>query len=107
MFTRLVELKAKPGKTNELCSAATEKVLPILKKQQGFQDEIVLVSNTDANQVRALSFWNRREDAERYHREQFSHIAEMLRQLCDGEPVVSTFDVNTSTVHHITLGKAA
>ena len=107
MFTRLVELRAKPGKTNELCSAAGEKVLPILRKQQGFQDEIILVSNTDPTQVRALSFWNRREDAERYHREQFPHIAEMLRPLCDSEPVVSTYDVNTSTVHHINFGKAA
>ena len=107
MFTRVVELRAKPGKTNELCSAASEKVLPILKKQQGFQDEMVLVSNTGANQVLALSFWNRREDAERYNREHFSRIAEMLRPLCEGEPVVSTFDVNTSTVHHIKLGKAA
>jgi quinol monooxygenase YgiN len=107
MFTRLVELRAKPGKTDELCSAASEKVLPFLKKQQGFQDEIVLVSNTDPNRVLAQSFWNKREDAERYHRERFSKIAEMLRPLCEGEPVVSTFDVNTSTVHHIKLGKAA
>ena len=72
MFTRVVELRAKQGKTNELCSAASEKVLPILKKQQGFQDEIVLVSNTDSNRVLAQSFWNKREDAERYQREQFS-----------------------------------
>lgn len=107
MFTRMVDLKAKQGKTNELCRTISEKVIPILKKQQGFQDEIVLVSNTDANRVRGLSFWNRREDAERYHRELFSHIAGMLRPLCDGEPVVSTFDVNTSTVHNINLGKAA
>jgi quinol monooxygenase YgiN len=107
MFTRVVELRAKPGKTNELCNATSEKALPILKKQQGFQDEIVLASNTDPNRVLALSFWNKREDAERYHREHFSRIAEMLRPLCEGEPVVSTFDVNTSTVHHITLGKAA
>jgi len=107
MFTRVVELRAKPGKTHELSSAASEKVLPILKKQQGFQDEIVLVSNTDANRVLALSFWNSREDAERYHREQFTRITEMIRNLCDGEPMVTTFDVNTSTVHHITSRKAA
>jgi quinol monooxygenase YgiN len=107
MFTRIVELRAKPGKTDELCRAAGEKVLPFLKKQQGFQDEIVLVSNTDPNRVLAQSFWSRREDAERYHRERFSQIAEMLRPLCESEPVVSTFDVSTSTVHRITLGKAA
>jgi heme-degrading monooxygenase HmoA len=107
MFTRVVKLTAKPGKTNELSSAVSGKVLSILKKQQGFQDEIILVSNTDSKQVLVLSFWNSREDAERYHREQFSLIAGMLRPLCEGDPVVSTFDVNTSTVHHINLRKAA
>ncbi len=107
MFTRVVDLKAKAGKTNELCSTVGGKVLSILKKQQGFQDEIILVSNTDSKRVRVLSFWNNREDAERYHREQFSHIAEMLQPLSEGKPVVSTFDVNTSTVHHINIGKAA
>jgi quinol monooxygenase YgiN len=107
MFTRVVELRCKAGKTNEVASLTTEKLLPILKKQQGFQDEIALVSNTDPTRVLALSFWTRREDAERYQREQFSKIAEMLRPLCEGEPVVSTYDVNTSTVHHITAGKAA
>ena len=107
MFTRVVELRAKQGKTSELCNAVNEKVLPILNQQQGFQDEVVLVSNTDANQVLGLSFWNRREDAERYHREQFSQVSEILRNYCDGEPKVSTFDVNTSTAHHIKLGKAA
>ncbi len=107
MFTRVVELRAKQGKINELASTASEKVLPILKKQQGFQDEIVLVSHTDANRVLALSFWDSREDAERYHREQFTRVTEMIRNFCDGDPMVATYDVNTSTVHHITSGKAA
>lgn len=107
MFTRVVELRAKPGKMQELSGAATEKVLPILRKQQGFQDEILLISNTDSNRVLALSFWNSREDAERYHREQFTRITEMIRNFCDGEPMVSTYDVNTSTVHRISSGKAA
>ncbi len=107
MFTRVVELRAKPGKTNELCSTVGGNVLSILKKQQGFQDEIILVSNTDPNQVRVLSFWNSREDAERYYREQFSQIAEMLQPLSEGKPELSTFDVNTSTVHHINIEKAA
>jgi heme-degrading monooxygenase HmoA len=107
MFTRVVELRSKSGKTNELCSAANDKVLPILRKQQGFQDEILLVSNTDPNRVLALSFWNRREDAERYHREQFTQVTTALRNLIEGEPAVTTFDVNTSTAHHINMGKVA
>ena len=107
MFTRVVELRCKAGKTNELTNIATEKVLPILRKQQGFQDEIALVSNTNPNRVLAISFWNKRDDAERYQREQFQNIAAMLQPLCEGRPVISTFEVNSSTVHHIDFGKAA
>jgi quinol monooxygenase YgiN len=107
MFTRVVEMQCKGGKRDELMRAASEKIMPILKRQQGFQDEIALVSSSDPNRVLALSFWTRREDAERYHRDQFAQIREMLRPLCEGEPVVSTYDVNLSTLHHIEAGKAA
>jgi quinol monooxygenase YgiN len=107
MFTRVVELRCKAGKTNAVASLTNEKLLPILRKQQGFQDEITLVSNTNPNRMLAISFWKKRDDAERYQREQFSQIAEMLRPLCEGEPAISTYDVNTSTVHNIHVGKAA
>ncbi len=54
-----------------------------------------------------LSFWNAREDAERYHREQYPKIHEMLKHLFETEPVIRTFDVHTSTTHRIAAGKAA
>ena len=107
MFTRAVELRAKPGKTNELCRTASDMVLPILRDQQGFKDEVVLVSNTDANRVLAISFWNSREDAERYQREEFARVNELIKNLCEGAAHVETYDVNTSIAHHINLGKAA
>ena len=107
MFTRVVEIECKSRKSNEVCNTASEKILPILKKLQGFQDEMVLVSTTNPDHLLTLSFWNRREDAERYHREQFSQVTQLVRHLLERDPQVQTYDVNTSTVHHINLGKAA
>ena|SRR2546425_3865727 len=107
MFTRVVELVSKPGKSRELSSTINDKVVPILKKQPGFVDEIVLVSDGDSNRVLALSFWKTREDAERYQREQYKSVLETLQPLLEAEPVVRTFDVHTSTGHRITAGKAA
>ena len=46
MFTRAVELTSKPGKSKELAKAINERAVPILKKQQGFVDEIVLGRGT-------------------------------------------------------------
>lgn len=107
MYTRVVELTTKPGKAREVSETINDKVLPILKKQAGFVDEAVLVSDTESTRVLGLSFWNRREDAERYHQEQYPKINEMLKPLLETEPVIRTFDVHTSTTHRITAGKAA
>ena len=90
MFTRTVELTTKSGKARELANTINDKVLPILKKQIGFVDETVLVS-----------------DAERYHREQYPAIHEMVRHLLETEPVIRTFNVDSSTTHRIAAGKAA
>jgi len=49
MFTRIVELTSKPGKNKQLAETIDEKVLPILKKQKGFVDETVFVSDKDDN----------------------------------------------------------
>jgi hypothetical protein len=54
-----------------------------------------------------LSFWNSKEDAEEYHREQYPAIHEMVRHLLDAEPVIRTFNVDSSTTHKIEAGKAA
>jgi quinol monooxygenase YgiN len=107
MYTRVVELNTNPGKAREVSETINDKVLPILKKQAGFVDEAVLVSDTESTRVLGLSFWNKREDAERYHREQYPKINEILKPLLEAEPVIRTFDVHTSTTHRITAGKAA
>ena len=107
MYTRVVELATKPGKAHELSEAINEKVLPILKKQTGFVDETVLVSEPEPDRVLAISFWNKKEDAERYQEEQYPAIHDMIRHLLEAEPVVRTFNVKSSTTHRVAGGKAA
>jgi len=107
MFTRTVEVTLKSGKARELANIINDKVLPILKKQKGFVDETVLVSDKEDNRVLSLSFWNSKEDAEKYQREQYPAIHEMVRHLLEAEPVIRTFNVDSSTTHRIAAGKAA
>jgi heme-degrading monooxygenase HmoA len=106
MFTRVVEVTTKSGKARELATIINDKVLPILKKQAGFMDETVLVSDIDPNRVLALSFWNTKEDAERYNRDQYPAVHDMFRHLLETEPVIRTFNVDTSTTHKIAAGIA-
>jgi len=107
MFTRAVELTSKSGKSRDLSNTINEQVVSILKKQSGFVDEIVLVSDAERDRVLALSFWKTREDADRYHQEQYNNVRENLQHLIDAEPIIRTFDVHTSTRHKIAAGKAA
>ena len=107
MFTRVVEITSKSGKARELCNTIDDKVLPILKRQAGFVDETVIVSDTEPNRILALSFWNTREDAQRYEREQFDTVKKSVQHLMETTPVVRTFDVHTSTAHKLTAEKAA
>jgi len=65
------------------------------------------VSNTEPDRVLALSFWKTRDDAERYHREQYKNVAEALRHLLGIEPMTQTFDVHTSNGLKIVAGQAA
>ena len=107
MFTRVVDITVKRGKSQELANTIQEKVLPILKKQTGFVDETVLVSDAELDRVIGMSFWNTREDAERYQREQYPKVNEILAPYLETTPVIRTFNVHSSTTHRITAGKAA
>src|SRR5258707_4878687 len=107
MYTRVVEITSKSGKARELCNTIDDKVLPILKKQAGFVDETVIVSDTEPNKILALSFWKSREDAQRYERVQFDNVQKTVQHLLEATPVVRTFDVHTSTIHKVSAEKAA
>ena len=107
MFTRIVEIIAKTGKSHELANAIHEKVLPILKKQPGFVGESVLLSDTEPDRILVLGFWNKREDADRYHNKEFASIREMVQPLLEVEPVIRTFNVHSTTAHKIAASTAA
>ena len=107
MFTRVVEITAKAGKSKELARTVNDKVLSLLKNQAGFLDEMLLVSDDNPDRILALSFWKTKQDADKYNRDQYPKVNEMIRNLLEGSPLVRTFEVDLSTVHHIAEGKAA
>ncbi len=107
MFTRIVECHVKPEKKDEFNNKLRSEVLPILQKQPGFVDLIALASENDPERMVALSFWNSKQDAERYHQEHFKRIAEILKPHLRRDPSVETYNVDTSTTHRIAAGKKA
>lgn len=107
MFTRIVDCTVKPEKREDFKQRMTNEVLPLLQKQPGFVDVITLTSDTEPNHVVAISFWKTKNEAERYHRENYSRIMKILEPALQNEPQVRTYNVEQSTAHKIAAGKAA
>ena len=107
MFTRVLEFTAKQGKAKEVAKALDDKVMPILKNQSGFVDAIVLTSTTQPDHLLGLSFWKTREDAERYNKEQYPKVLDILQPILEIAPRMQTFNVDIFTTHKIAAGKAA
>jgi heme-degrading monooxygenase HmoA len=107
MFTRIVECHVKPEKKDELENRLRNEVLSVLQKQPGFVDLITLESEEESERLVSISFWNTKQEAERYHREQYLRIVEMLKPLLKGDPKVDTFSVGHSTAHRIAVEKVA
>lgn len=100
MFSRIVTMKLKPNHVADLTKAIDEKILPLLRKQEGFKDELVLVTPGGAEAV-AVSVWDRKENAESYTQNAYPQVLQSLANLIDGTPQVKTLDVTNSTFHKI------
>jgi heme-degrading monooxygenase HmoA len=105
MYTRNVSIKLKGNCAPEFTRTLENDVIPVLRKQKGFKDEITLVA-PERNEAVAVSFWDKKEDAETYSREKYQDILKMLSKVVEGTPRVEHFEVANSTSHHI-AAKAA
>ena len=105
MYTRNVRIKLKGNCAPEFTRTLENEVIPVLRKQKGFRDEITLIA-PERTEVLAISFWDRKEDAEAYGREKYPEILKILSKVVEGAPKVESFDVANSTFHLI-AAKAA
>ena len=105
MYTRNVSMKLKADGMKEFTRTLENEVIPVLRKQKGFKDEITLVA-PERNDAVAISFWDKKEDAEAYNREKYPEILKILSKVVEGAPKVESFEVANSTSHQI-AAKAA
>ena len=105
MYTRNVSMKLKANSVQEFTRTLENDIIPVLRKQKGFQDEITLVA-PERNEAVGISFWDKKEDAEVYNREKYPEILKTLSKVVEGTPRVESFEVANSTSHRI-AAKAA
>ena len=105
MYKRNVTMKLKGNSAPEFTRTLENEIIPVLRKQKGFKDEITLIA-PERNEAVAVSFWDKKEDAEAYSREKYQDILKMLSKVVEGTPRVEHFEVANSTSHQI-AAKAA
>ena len=106
MFTRMVSMQLKPNRQREFTEKFEKEIIPTLKRQQGFQDEILFVV-PGGPEVVAISMWDSKENAENYNRATYPEVLKTLTNLVEGTPKVRTYDVGYSTCHKIAARVAA
>ena len=98
MFARHVSMQLKPNTRAEFAQTIENEILPLLRKQHGFLDEIVFVAPGSGTETVAISLWDKKEDAEAYQRGTYPEVLKSLAKVIDGTPEVRNFDVANSTL---------
>ena len=100
MYARNVTLRVKADKATEFTRKFETDVLPLLRRQAGFKDELTFLA-TDRDEAVAISLWDRRESAEAYSRETYPAVLQKLHGVVDGTPKVESYEVANSTFHKV------
>jgi hypothetical protein len=98
MFARNVSLRLKPNTLSEFTRIFDKEVLPMLRKQSGFRDEITFALPGGLD-VLAISLWDTKDYAEAYNTAGYPEVLKILDTVLDGTPKVQVSDVICSTIH--------
>ena len=94
-FARTVHFRIQNGKKDEFTRLFENEVLPVLRQQDGFREELTLFN---PERCLGISLWNDENSAERYHESAYPRVLEKLNPVIEGTPKVETYEVALTTV---------
>ena len=100
MYARRVSMNLKPNSTVEFTQRLEKDVIPMLRKQSGFRDEITFVA-PGGTEAFGLSLWDNKQSADTYNVGHYAEVTKILAKVVDGTPRVETYEVLNSTWHKI------
>jgi heme-degrading monooxygenase HmoA len=98
MFVRKVSMRLRADSAAEFVRKMDDEVIPLLRKQSGFLDEMTLVPES-GKEVYAYSFWESSADAEEYEKLAFTEATKLLASVVEGTIRIHTYVVANSTFH--------
>jgi hypothetical protein len=106
MFARNISIHLKSNMLSDYTRAFEKEVLPLLRKQNGFRDEITFAGPGGVD-VTAISLWENKNDADTYNTNTYPQVLKTLARFIEGTPQVHTSDVVTSTFHKLAVAVPA
>ena len=106
MFVRKVSMRLKSEAASEFIRKMEDEIIPLLRKQKGFLDEMTLLAQS-GKEVYAYSFWENSTDAENYDRNEFAQVTGILTGVIEGALRVHTYMVANSTFHKMASAAAS
>jgi heme-degrading monooxygenase HmoA len=106
MFARIVRMTLKSNSNAEFARTLENDVLPLLRKQKGFRDELVFIA-PDGREAVGISLWDEKENAEAYNRQAYPEVLKALGKVTEGTPEAKAYEVSSSTFHKIAARVAA
>ena len=102
MFARTVSIHLKSNMLSDYARSFENDTLPLLHKQKGFKDEIML-SNPGSPDVVAVSLWDNKANAETYNTNTYPEVLKTMARFIEGTPKVQTFETVASTFHKVAV----
>ena len=106
MFARRVYMHLKPNTVADFTQKLEREIIPLLRKQKGFQDEISFIGH-GGTEAFGISLWDKAENAEVYNRGAYPEVTKVLATVVEGPAQVETFEVANSTFHKIAAAVTA
>jgi hypothetical protein len=102
MFARTVSFHLKSNMLADYTRTFDKDILPLLRRQHGFKDEITFCSPSGID-VTAISLWDNKANAETYNTQSYPEVLKTLAKFIEGTPTVQTSDVVSSTLHKVSV----
>jgi hypothetical protein len=102
MFARNVSIHLKSNMLSDYTRTFDKDILPLLRKQNGFKDEITLAGLGGVD-VTTISVWENKNDADTYNTNTYPTVLKTMARFIEGTPQVHTFDVVSSTFQKHTV----
>jgi hypothetical protein len=100
MFARIVEFIPKVEVKADFVKKVRNEVLPILKKQTGLLEILPLFPEIKTAKVITITLWMEKRDVERYEREVYPKVEEILKPYLSTPVTFKHYSVETTLCEH-------